>query len=63
MHIIIADYTPSIYAKGYILYVFPFVSMFVQSLICLFLVLFDSLRPSQQYFINVGMGLPGLNQY
>ena len=28
---------------------------------CLFL--FDSLRPSQQFFSYVGMGLPGLNQY
>ena len=26
-------------------------------------VLFDSLRPSQQFFRNVGTGLPGLNQY
>ena len=26
-------------------------------------VLFDSLHPSQQFFCNVGMGLPGLNQY
>ena len=25
--------------------------------------LFDSLRPSQQFFSHVGMGLPGLNQY
>ena len=24
---------------------------------------FDSLRPSQQFFSYVGMGLPGLNQY
>ena len=26
-------------------------------------VLFDALRPSQQFFSYVGMGLPGLNQY
>ena len=25
--------------------------------------LFDSLRPSQQFFSYVRMGLPGLNQY
>ena len=28
-----------------------------------FLVWFDSLRPSQQFFSHVGTGLPGLNQY
>ena len=27
------------------------------------LVLFDSLRPSKQFFSFVGKGLPGLNQY
>ena len=29
----------------------------------LLFVLFDSLHPSQQFFSNVGTGLPGLNQY
>ena len=29
---------------------------------CMF-VWFDSLRPSQQFFSDVGKGLPGLNQY
>ena len=28
-----------------------------------FVCLFDSLRPSQQFFSYVAMGLPGLNQY
>ena len=27
------------------------------------LVLFDSLRPSQHFFIHVGTGLAGFNQY
>ena len=29
----------------------------------LFIYLFDSLRPSQQFFSYVGTDLPGLNQY
>ena len=29
----------------------------------IFILLFDSLRSSQQFFRQVGTGLPGLNQY
>ena len=32
----VADYTPGIYAEGYIVFVFPFVHLYVRSFVCSF---------------------------
>ena len=38
-------------------------SQFLLIVLKWFFVRFDTLRPNQQFFSSVGMGLPGLNQY